>query len=86
MEDFSFVASCNIGGEFLDADKQERIKTIAQRTWQRHFDNRIGLSPLEELRDKRADKTCQRLNTCWLTSPNISSIVSNLPITHRASV
>ena len=52
MEDFAFVASCNIGGEFLDADKQERIKTIAQRTWQRHFDNRLGLSPLEELRNK----------------------------------
>ena len=52
MEEFTFVASCNIGGEFLDTDKQERIKTIAQRTWQRHFDNRIGLSPLEELRDK----------------------------------
>jgi HD-GYP domain-containing protein (c-di-GMP phosphodiesterase class II) len=52
IEDFSFVASCNVGGEFLDADKQERIKTIAQRTWQRHFDNRLGLSPLEELRNK----------------------------------
>jgi HD-GYP domain-containing protein (c-di-GMP phosphodiesterase class II)/ABC-type amino acid transport substrate-binding protein len=47
--DFSFVAECNVGGEFFDEEKQARLHHIAQITWQRHFDNRIGLSPVEEL-------------------------------------
>ena len=50
QEEFAFIAECNVGGEFLDEDKQARLKAIAQRTWIRHFDNRIGLSPVEELR------------------------------------
>ncbi len=50
LEQFAFVASCNVGGEFLDQEKLDRLQDIARQTWQRHFDNRIGLSPLEELR------------------------------------
>jgi hypothetical protein len=50
LDQFAFVASCNVGGEFLDQRKLQRLQAIAQQTWQRHFDNRIGLSPLEELR------------------------------------
>ena len=43
-EDFAFIAECNIGGEFMAADRVERLKVIAQQTWVRHFDDRIGLS------------------------------------------
>jgi HD-GYP domain-containing protein (c-di-GMP phosphodiesterase class II) len=50
QDDFEFVADCNVGGEFLDQEKQDRLRTIARTTWQRFFDNRIGLSPVEELR------------------------------------
>jgi len=50
LDDFAFVASCNVGGEFLDPEKLDRIQSIAKTTWQRHFDDRLGLSPLEELR------------------------------------
>lgn len=50
LDDFAFVASCNVGGESLDDDKLQRLKRIAGRTWERHFDDRLGLSPLEELR------------------------------------
>jgi HD-GYP domain-containing protein (c-di-GMP phosphodiesterase class II)/ABC-type amino acid transport substrate-binding protein len=50
LDQFAFVASCNVGGEFLDQQKLQRLQVIARQTWQRHFDNRIGLSPLEELR------------------------------------
>ena len=49
-DDFEFVAECNVGGEFLDETKQDRLKAIAQTRWQRQFDDRIGLSPIEELR------------------------------------
>ncbi len=49
QDDFAFVADCNVGGEFLDPEKQERLRSIAQLQWQRNFDNRAGLSPVEEL-------------------------------------
>ena len=49
-DDFEFVARMNVGGEFLSEDKKERIKAIADISWIRHLDDRIGLSPLEETR------------------------------------
>jgi len=50
QEEFAFVAECNVGGEFLDEEKQERLRQIGSAVWMRHFDDRIGLSPVEELR------------------------------------
>lgn len=50
QEDFCFVARCNVGGEFLGEAELNRLREIAKTTWQRNFDNRIGLSPTEELR------------------------------------
>jgi HD-GYP domain-containing protein (c-di-GMP phosphodiesterase class II) len=49
IDDFVFVAECNLGGEFMAPERVERIKSIARQTWQRHFDDRIGLSH-EELK------------------------------------
>ncbi len=48
-EDFAFLAECNVGGEFLAPQNIARIQAIAQRTWWRHFDDRLGLSS-EEVR------------------------------------
>ncbi len=54
-EEFAFVARCNIGGEFMsDADK-ERLARIGQRTFLRHFSDRLGLS-IEELRAKTSEE------------------------------
>lgn len=50
QEDFAFVAVCNVGGEFLDPEKQERLREIGSKVWMRYFDDRIGLSPVDELR------------------------------------
>ncbi|MDD4650238.1 MAG: hypothetical protein PHO79_09540, partial [Desulfoplanes sp.] len=47
QEEFAFVAQCNIGSESMAPEKRERIRTIAQRTWIRTFDNRLGLSHVE---------------------------------------
>ena len=52
QDDYAFVAECNVGGEYLDEDKQARLRSIATRKWTRHFNDRIGLSPVEELRLK----------------------------------
>jgi HD-GYP domain-containing protein (c-di-GMP phosphodiesterase class II) len=49
IDDFNFIAECNLGGEFMAPEKVERLKSIAQQTWLRHFDDRAGL-PHEELK------------------------------------
>lgn len=49
-DDFAFVAACNIGGEAMDDADIKRLERIATRTWRRTLDDRLGLSPLEEVR------------------------------------
>ncbi len=46
-DDFAFIAGSNIGGEFMDEGKLERIKKIASRKWMRTLDDRLGLSQAE---------------------------------------
>jgi HD-GYP domain-containing protein (c-di-GMP phosphodiesterase class II)/CHASE2 domain-containing sensor protein len=53
IDDFAFVAECNLGGEFMAPDKVERLQRIAQNTWLRHFDDRLGLSHDELERHER---------------------------------
>jgi len=43
-EDFVFLAECNVGDEFLSAEKAQRIKSLAGRLWLRYFDDTLGLS------------------------------------------
>ena len=50
LEEFAFIAESNVGGEFMDEVKKERVQAIAKRTWTRHFSNRLGLSANELLR------------------------------------
>ena len=50
QDDFAFIASVNIGGEFLAASDKERIEQIAKIEWQRHFDDRLGLGEAEKQR------------------------------------
>lgn len=52
--DFSFVAECNVGGEFMAPERVERLKSIAKQTWTKNLDDRLGLSPTEELRAQDA--------------------------------
>lgn len=55
-DDFAFIAECNLGGEYMAPDKLERLGQIANRTWKRTLDDRIGLS-WEELQRKTAAPT-----------------------------
>ena len=52
-EEFAFVAGCNVGGEFMAPEKIQRLKQIAQRTWQRTLDDRLGVSWEEARRLER---------------------------------
>ncbi len=61
LDEFNFIAECNIGGEFMSEEKQERVKDIAKRRWQAHFDKRAGLSDLELMRYVDQDDTQEYL-------------------------
>jgi HD-GYP domain-containing protein (c-di-GMP phosphodiesterase class II) len=54
LDDYAFIAESNVGGEFMAPELVERVKRVAQRSWLRYFDDRLGLSQ-EELR--RLDET-----------------------------
>ncbi|WP_455380548.1 HD domain-containing phosphohydrolase [Acidihalobacter prosperus] len=47
QEQFAFIASCNIGSESMDDKDIARLNKLSNITWERHFDNRLGLSPIE---------------------------------------
>ncbi len=49
-DDFAFVATCNIGSEFMDLAGVERLKRIAGITWLRTLDDTLGLSEEEARR------------------------------------
>ncbi|MDH5929187.1 transporter substrate-binding domain-containing protein [Vibrio lentus] len=49
QDDFAFIATSNVGGEFMSDDKVARIRSIAETTWTRNFDDQLGLSPIEAM-------------------------------------
>ena len=51
--DYAFVAQCNIGGEFMENEKIDRLKKIGAQTWVRHLDDRIGISQDEAVQKNR---------------------------------
>jgi HD-GYP domain-containing protein (c-di-GMP phosphodiesterase class II) len=54
--DFAFIAECNLGDDFLNEEKAERLNTIGQMPWMRHFDDTLGLSGEERTRLRRMTK------------------------------
>ncbi|MBN2752667.1 MAG: GAF domain-containing protein [Rhodospirillaceae bacterium] len=48
--DFAFVATCNVGSEFMSDADVERLREIASTKWLRHFSDRLGLSHGEHAR------------------------------------
>lgn len=49
-EQYRFVATANVGGEFMEDEDIDRLYSIGAQQWTRHFDKSIGLSPLEQMR------------------------------------
>jgi len=52
-DDFGFVARCNLGGEAMADTDLQRLEGIAQRTWTRTLDDRLGVSWEENRRQAR---------------------------------
>ena len=57
QEEFAFIANANIGGEFMSDEDVERIEQLAEMTWQRYFDDRLGLSHIELARYSSEQET-----------------------------
>ncbi|MBK1648756.1 HD domain-containing phosphohydrolase [Rhabdochromatium marinum] len=55
-DDFAFIAQCNVGSECMRPEDIDRLKTLAQITWMRHFDDTLGLSHQEQARFLRRTK------------------------------
>ena len=53
-EEFAFVARTNLGGEAMAETDQARLKKIAERTWLRTLDDRLGVSWEEAQRQQRS--------------------------------
>ena len=66
-EEFSFIASCNLGSEFLADDKVDRLNHIAKRTWLRTLPDDIGIS-----RHEAEKKTGQNL-------PVVEAVLADKP-------
>ncbi len=56
QDDYEFIANSNVGGEFMDASKQEHIRAIGETIWQRNFNDRLGLGEVEKLRYEQRDE------------------------------
>jgi HD-GYP domain-containing protein (c-di-GMP phosphodiesterase class II)/HAMP domain-containing protein len=52
--EFAFIAHCNLGAEAMADADLARIQQIAQRTWQRTLDDRLGVSWEEAQRQARS--------------------------------
>jgi len=50
LDDYSFVADCNVGSEFMADEKIERLQNISKIKWMRHFNIQLGLSHEEAKR------------------------------------
>ena len=44
QEQFAFIATSNLGGEFFSPEKVERLRAIGAQIWQRHFNDTLGLA------------------------------------------
>lgn len=56
QEEFAFIAALNIGDQPVSDTDIGRLKEIAQQGWVSHFDERLGLSSIEQKRKASSEK------------------------------
>ena len=72
IEDFAFIAQCNLGAEDMTPVQSARVRQIANTPWMRHFDDRLGLAH-EELLRRQSGQDIQP------TLPVRETLLANLP-------
>ena len=70
QDDFAFLADCNLGYERMSPEKLQRLKDIAGQTWQRHFDDRLGLAQAEHKRFRNAPELLPTTETLLADKPH----------------
>ena len=70
VDDFEFIAECNLGGEFMAPEKIARLEQIAQTPWVRHFDDRAGLAEAELKRYTEAPAPLPAAETLLADKPH----------------
>ncbi|WP_282755993.1 HD domain-containing phosphohydrolase [Desulfuromonas thiophila] len=70
QQDFAFIAACNEGREAaMTAADQQRLEALGRTTWQRHFDDRLGLSLAELKRSGEQPETLPATETLLADKP-----------------
>ncbi len=63
-DDFEFIASLNLGGEFVSDEELARLERIGAMPWTRTLSNQLGTSWLEKQR-YQGKSGCQRKKRCY---------------------
>ncbi|MBD3646675.1 MAG: HD domain-containing protein, partial [Pseudomonadales bacterium] len=82
-DDYAFIAECNLGGEFMAEDKQERVRQIAQQQWTRTLDDRIGVAH-EELKRKEREPASELPCREPLLQDRVDHIIEHDSVVHAA--
>ncbi|OEJ65374.1 HD domain-containing phosphohydrolase [Magnetovibrio blakemorei] len=83
VDDFAFIAECNVGGEFMKPESIERLKVLADIPWQRNFDDGLGLS-YDEMTRYRASGPSQTLPvTEKLLDDKVTHIIEREGTVHK---
>ena len=69
-DDFAFVAECNLGGEFMQSERIDRLRRIAAVTWLRTLDDRLGIS---------ADELTRKQRTPAASLPVVEPLIADKP-------
>lgn len=76
-DDFAFVATCNQGGEYMEEEKINRLRGIADKRWMRTLNNRLGISWEEAQRMNREQEEALPVEECLL-SDKVEHIIERL--------
>ncbi len=72
--DWAFIAECNQGEIFMIQERLDRVDQIATQTWERHLDDRLGLSH-EELERKKIVPAQNLPTTEYLLADKIEHLI-----------
>ena len=82
-DDFAFIAECNLGGEFMEQERLDRLKQISGYEWSRTLDDRIGIS-FDEAKRKNRTEAPELPVTERLLSDRPDHIVEHDVVVHSA--
>jgi HD-GYP domain-containing protein (c-di-GMP phosphodiesterase class II) len=82
-DDFAFIAECNLGGEFMEPERIERVKQIAGMTYTRTLDDRLGVAH-EELKRRQREEAKPLPVTENLLADRVDHIIEHDALVHSA--